>query len=112
MQIFFSTVAYLFVYDLDSLPKNISCYFYPISLERARAIASLLMVKDSPAYRIEQNPEAINILSERLSRLLLKTAKSYKKRSSITVMRRLFMKYIQRQLAIFYIMLKTRCNII
>jgi hypothetical protein len=60
------------------LPKNISCYFYPISLERARAFASLL-VKDSPAYRIEQNPEAINILSERLSRLLLKTAKSYKK---------------------------------
>jgi DNA-binding transcriptional ArsR family regulator len=79
MQIFFSTVAYLFVYDLDSLPKNISRYFYPISLERVRAIVSLLMVKDSPAYRIEQNPEAINILSERLCRLLLKTAKSYKK---------------------------------
>jgi hypothetical protein len=80
MQIFFSTIAYLFVYDLDSLPKNISRYFYPISLERARAIVSLLMVKDSSAYRIEQSPEAINILSERLSRLLLKTAKSYKKK--------------------------------
>jgi DNA-binding transcriptional ArsR family regulator len=80
MQIFFSTIAYLFVYDLDSLPKNISRYFYPISLERARAIVSLLMVKDSYAYRIEQSPEAINILSERLSRLLLKTAKSYKKK--------------------------------
>ena len=37
MQIFLSSIAYLFVYDLDSLPKNIARYFYPISLERARA---------------------------------------------------------------------------
>ena len=34
MQIFFSSVAYLFVYDLNLLPKNISRYFYPVSLER------------------------------------------------------------------------------
>jgi hypothetical protein len=43
MQIFFSSVAYLFVYDLDSLPKNIARYFYPVGLERARAVVSLLM---------------------------------------------------------------------
>src|ERR1051326_7452421 len=48
MQIFFSTVAYLFVYDLDSLPKNIARYFYPVSLERARTIISLLVLKKDP----------------------------------------------------------------
>jgi hypothetical protein len=44
MQIFLSSVAYLFVYDLDSLPKNIARYFYPVSLERARAVVSLLLM--------------------------------------------------------------------
>jgi DNA-binding transcriptional ArsR family regulator len=83
MQIFFSSVAYLFVYDLDSLPKNIARYFYPVSLERARAVVSLLTLnkKDSlmSSYHIEQTPEAINDLSENLSRFLVKTARSYEK---------------------------------
>jgi DNA-binding transcriptional ArsR family regulator len=85
MQIFFSTTAYLYVYDLDSLPKNIARYFYPVSLERARAIVSLLMLKrdssSSLAYRhIEQTPDAINTISENLSRFLIKTARSYEKK--------------------------------
>jgi DNA-binding transcriptional ArsR family regulator len=83
MQIFFSSVAYLFVYDLDSLPKNIARYFYPVSLERARAVVSLLTLnkKDSllSSYHIEQTPEAINDMSENLSRFLVKTARSYEK---------------------------------
>ena len=83
MQIFFSSVAYLFVYDLDSLPKNIARYFYPVSLERARAVVSLLTLnkKDSlmSSYHIEQTPEAINDLSENLSRFLVNTARSYEK---------------------------------
>jgi DNA-binding transcriptional ArsR family regulator len=85
MQIFFSTIAYLYVYDLDSLPKNIARYFYPVSLERARAIVSLLMLKrdssSSMTYRhIEQTPDAINTISENLSRFLIKTARSYEKK--------------------------------
>jgi DNA-binding transcriptional ArsR family regulator len=83
MQIFFSSVAYLFVYDLDSLPKNIARYFYPVSLERARAVVSLLTLnkKDSllSSYHIEQTPEAINGISENLSRFLVNTARSYEK---------------------------------
>jgi DNA-binding transcriptional ArsR family regulator len=83
MQIFFSSVAYLFVYDLDSLPKNIARYFYPVSLERARAVVSLLTLnkKDSllSSYHIEQTPEAINDMSENLSRFLVNTARSYEK---------------------------------
>lgn len=88
MQIFFSTTAYLFVYDLDSLPKSIARYFYPVSLERARAVVvSLLMLNrkvlssssspQSSMYTIDQTTESIDAISENLSRFLVKTAKSY-----------------------------------
>jgi DNA-binding transcriptional ArsR family regulator len=81
MQIFLSSVAYLFVYDLDSLPKNIARYFYPVSLERARAAVSLLLLynKELSAHDIEQTPETINAISENLSRYLVAAAKSYEK---------------------------------
>jgi DNA-binding transcriptional ArsR family regulator len=49
MQIFFSGIAYLFVYDLDSFPKNIAGYFYPMALERARSVVSLYMLKEGMA---------------------------------------------------------------
>lgn len=84
MQIFLSSVAYLFVYDLDSLPKNIARYFYPISLERARAVVSLLSMYNteiSSAYEIEHTPDAINIVSEKLSQHLIIAAKSYENRT-------------------------------
>jgi DNA-binding transcriptional ArsR family regulator len=82
VQIFLSSVAYLFVYDLDSLPKNIARYFYPVSLERARALVSLLLIynKEYPAFNIEQTPEMINTISENLSRHLVMAAKPYEKR--------------------------------
>jgi DNA-binding transcriptional ArsR family regulator len=82
MQIFFSSVAYLFIYDLDSLPKNIARYFYPVSLERARAAVSLLLLynKKLSVYDIEQTAETINAISENLSRYLIISAKSYQKR--------------------------------
>lgn len=80
MQIFLSSVAYLFVYDLDSLPKNIARYFYPVSLERARAAVSLLSMYSnelSSAYEIEHTSDAINMISEKLSRHLITSAKSH-----------------------------------
>jgi DNA-binding transcriptional ArsR family regulator len=80
MQIFLSSAAYLFVYDLDSLPKNIARYFYPVSLERARAVVSLFIMYNeelSSAYEIEYTPDAINMISEKLSRHLIMAAKSY-----------------------------------
>jgi DNA-binding transcriptional ArsR family regulator len=84
MQIFLSSVAYLFVYDLDSLPKNIARYFYPVSLERARAVLSLLLMYNeqlSSDYEIEHTTEAINRISEKLSRHLIIAAKSYENKT-------------------------------
>jgi DNA-binding transcriptional ArsR family regulator len=82
MQIFLSSVAYLFVYDLDSLPKNIARYFYPVSLERARTLISFLLVynEEFSSFNIEQTPETINTISENLSRHIVMAARPYEKR--------------------------------
>jgi DNA-binding transcriptional ArsR family regulator len=80
MQIFFSSIAYLFVYDLDSFPKDIARYFYPIALERARSVVSLYILKERRRYPIEQTPEAVNTLSEHLGRILVKISKNYGQR--------------------------------
>ena len=73
-QIFFLSAAYLFVYDLDSLPKHIARYFFPVSLERARAIISMLILNDH--IQIEQTVNISNSLSELLSRHLVNVAKA------------------------------------
>jgi DNA-binding transcriptional ArsR family regulator len=78
-QIFFLAAAYLFVYDLDSLPKNIARYFSPISLERARAVISLLLIKNH-RFRIEQVPSVSNSFAEILSRQLVKVARAYEEK--------------------------------
>ena len=74
-QIFFLAAAYLFVYDLDSLPKSIARYFSPISLERARSTISLLITNNRNS--IEQTPNTSNSFAEILSRQLVKVAKMY-----------------------------------
>jgi DNA-binding transcriptional ArsR family regulator len=79
MQTFFSSIAYLFVYDLDSFPKDIARYFYPVSLERARSVISLRMLKER-GFHIEHSPEAINALSEQLARLLVRISKDYERK--------------------------------
>lgn len=80
MQIFFSSIAYLFVYDLDSFPKDIARYFYPLTLERARSVVSLRMLQEK-GYSIESTPETINALSEHLARLLVKISKTYEQKN-------------------------------
>ena len=77
MQKFFLPVAYLFVYDLDRLPKDIGRYFYPVSLERTRGMVSALIRRSSKPV-IEPTPEAINRLSEKISESLVAIAKKYR----------------------------------
>jgi DNA-binding transcriptional ArsR family regulator len=78
MQIFFASVAYLFVYDLDALPKNIRRYFFPVSLERARSVMSAFYVskgRNDPSANY--SCEEVNNIAESLSNLLVKTARHY-----------------------------------
>jgi hypothetical protein len=51
-------------------------------MERARSVVSLLLVynKKLSTFDIAQTPEAINTISENLSRYLIISAKSYQKR--------------------------------
>lgn len=75
MQKFFAPAAYLFIYDLDSLPKNIARYFYPVSLERTRAIISTMLVEHS-RFPIPP-PDVLSTLSEKISREMVMAAKKY-----------------------------------
>jgi DNA-binding transcriptional ArsR family regulator len=78
MQTFFASTAYLFVYDLESMPKNIARYFYPISLERARSILSAGSVfHATEKFSVSYTCAKINRLAEDISRLLVKMAKHY-----------------------------------
>lgn len=78
VQKFFAPAAYLFVYDLDALPKNIARYFYPVSLERTRGMVSAILFKDS-RFSIPSTQEVMNDLSERVSRALVISAREYPK---------------------------------
>src|SRR5215472_4754045 len=74
-QIFFAAAAYLFIYDLDLLPKSIARYFSPVSLERARSAISLLIINNRNS--IEKTSDISNSFAEILSRKLVKVAKAY-----------------------------------
>ncbi|MEW5840933.1 helix-turn-helix domain-containing protein [Nitrososphaera sp.] len=81
IQKFFSPVAYLFIYDLDALPKDISRYFYPISVERARGVVSAMAARNGRAGGggSSNKPywEDMAAVTETLSRLLVGMAKPY-----------------------------------
>lgn len=78
VQKFFAPAAYLFVYDLDALPKNIARYFYPVSLERTRGIVSAILFRDAH-FSIPSTQEVMNDLSDRVSRGLVICAREYPK---------------------------------
>lgn len=80
IQKFFSPAAYLFVFDLDALPKDISRYFYPISIERTWGVISTVAANNGKAIKID--PENINEITESLSRQLVNIAKSYTKKEA------------------------------
>ncbi len=77
MQKFFAPVAYTFVYDLDAMPKDVSRYFYPLSLERARAALAIVGKKEGIVGR---DSKSINELTAGLSRALVIVARQYTKK--------------------------------
>ena len=97
-QIFYSSVAHFFVYDLDSLPRDIGRYFYPLSLERARAVVSVLLLKNK-SFKIEQTPDGINRVSRELSRIITNVARPFTARDVLqgreTVAFEIYLKSVQ-----------------
>lgn len=78
MQIFFASVAYMFIYDLELLPKNVARYFYPISLERARCVIAASPKSQKLKF---DSPYLCELLAQRLSKSLVKTARRYQGRN-------------------------------
>jgi DNA-binding transcriptional ArsR family regulator len=81
VEIFFSTCAYLFVYDLKSLPRDIARYFHPIALERIRAVLSVLMLVNR-SYEFEKNVETSTLLSNELSEYILAASLPYRSKEA------------------------------
>lgn len=75
VQKFFSPAACLFVYDIDTLPKEIARYLYPQSLECARSVISMYNLRLKA-----HNADSVNAISDSLSRRLVRIAKAYVKK--------------------------------
>ena len=80
IQKFFSPAAYLFVYDLDALPKNIARYFYPVSIERSWGMVGAFSAKDD--NRAWQKVPGIDGITLALSRMLVETARPYARKET------------------------------
>ena len=76
VQIFFSSSAYLFVYDLKLLPRDIARYFYPIALERTRSVLSVLMLTNRN-YDFDKNAETMTRYSNNLSEYIVAASLPY-----------------------------------
>jgi DNA-binding transcriptional ArsR family regulator len=74
VQKFFAADAYFLLFDLDALPRDVVCYFYPAGLERARGIISMLSLYDGSFKR---DQALADFITKNLSAYLIRAAKPY-----------------------------------
>jgi len=72
---FYTPSAYLYVLDVDRLPRAVARYYYPINIERARGILSALP-STSVTHLREKDVDA---LGEEFTRMLVKIARNFAK---------------------------------
>jgi DNA-binding transcriptional ArsR family regulator len=72
---FYTPTAFLYVLDVDRLPRAVARYYYPINVERARGILSAL----PPAGMTGLRGKDIDVLGEEFTRTLVKVARGYAK---------------------------------
>jgi DNA-binding transcriptional ArsR family regulator len=70
---FYTPSAYLYVLDVDRLPREVARYYYPINIERARGILSAL----SSASAAHLAGGDVDALGEVFTRTLVKVARKY-----------------------------------
>lgn len=70
---FYTPSAYLYVLDVDRLPRDVARYYYPINIERARGILSAL--SSTGAAHLGRNE--VDALGEEFTRTLAKVARNY-----------------------------------
>lgn len=78
VQKFYTPSAYLYVLDVDRLPREVARYYYPINIERARGILSALPT----AGASHVHGRDVDTLGEDFTRMIVKVASRY---ANITV---------------------------
>jgi DNA-binding transcriptional ArsR family regulator len=74
MQKFYAPSAYLYLPDVESLPKEVSRYYYPINIERIRGV----MCSDGErTARLRLAGTDVDTLGEELAKELVKVARRY-----------------------------------
>lgn len=71
---YYTPSAYLYVLDVDRLPREVARYYYPINVERARGILSAL----SSASAARLRGKDVDVLGEEFTRMLVKIARKYR----------------------------------
>ena len=77
MQKFYAPTAYVYLPDVEALPREVARYFYPINIERARGALGVLGSRHEIAGR---DGREVDRLGEDLAKALVKVAKKYLER--------------------------------
>ncbi len=74
MQKFYAPTAFLYLPDVDALPREVARYFYPINIERARGALSVI---GNPHEIAGPNGREVDKLGEDLAKALVTVARNY-----------------------------------
>lgn len=74
VQKFFAANSYLLLYDFNALPKDIASHFYPVGLERARGIISMLSLNNQSVIH---DQKLTRFITKNLSAYLVEAAAPY-----------------------------------
>ena len=74
MQKFYAPTAYLYLADVEALPREVARYFYPINIERARGVLSVLGNRNEIAGH---DGHEVDKLGEDLAKALVTVARKY-----------------------------------
>lgn len=77
MQKFYAPTAFLYLPDVERLPREVARYFYPINIERARGVLSALGSGNRIAMPGGQD---VDVLGEELAKALVAVARRYSDR--------------------------------
>ena len=74
MQKFYAPTAYLYIPDVESLPKEAARYYYPINIERVRGVLSAEAARGTNSGLPNKD---VDSLGEELAKQLVEVAKEY-----------------------------------
>ena len=74
MQKFYAPSAFLYLPDIESLPKAVARYYYPINIERVRGILGALATKGG---KRDFKGDDVDDLGENLAKALVKVARNH-----------------------------------